>query len=94
MAVLCDERAILELVLKMEPSVDANMLDDNGATPLHYACKMKDYDAVKLLLAVRKREGDRNWDFDLELRTFGGETPLFVAVRERSILIVRQLLWN
>jgi hypothetical protein len=30
----------------------------------------------------------------MELRTLGGESALFVAVRARSIDIVRQLLWN
>ena len=72
----------LELVhaLLHHPSINLNVKDVNGCTPLHYACKLGHADIV---LALRKA--------DFYLKNNESEYPLHLAAAERHVDIFRAL---
>ena len=94
LAILTEDNDIMELLMGDYPNQDVNTQDANGETPLHYACKTQNKVAVDSLLKLRSNKDNRNFGFETELRTRGGETPLFVAIKTGHVSIVRRLLWS
>ena len=66
---------------------DANVQDEDGWTPLHYACSdWGGVDTVRVLLEVSQGV------LDLDVRDESGHTPLMVACEREDVAVVSMLL--
>ena len=73
------------LYLIINEPLDIFCLDDNGSTPLHWACYSGGYEAVNFLLSLKA---------DVNARDKEDITPLFLAVTNNKENIVRLLLMH
>eukprot|EP00794_Sanderia_malayensis_P000302 gene302-929_t len=74
---------IIDLLLTAS-NVNINCADDDGATPLHYACLKNNHKAVRKLLAMK--------NISIEAKDKWQTTPLQAACSIGSISIVKRLL--
>ena len=71
----------------LDLKIDPNLQDKNGRTPLHIGCKRGNFYGVEAFF--------KKYDnIDCEIKSFGGETPLFFAVFSGSRTTVKHCLQN
>ena len=73
----------LELLLR-RPDIDVNSKNDDGKTPLHFACDKGHVETLELLL--------RCPDIDVNSKDDDGDTPLHLACTERNVEAAKLLL--
>lgn len=75
-----ESAALLEVLLRAKANINA--ADQQGNTPLHYACSSKNHHLVPLLL---------RWTAKTSLKNKDGETPMDIAKRLRFNKIIIML---
>ncbi|MCR4939953.1 MAG: ankyrin repeat domain-containing protein [Treponemataceae bacterium] len=80
-----DETSIQKLILEgksneaqalFQAKIDVNNIDDMGNTPLHAAAQVNDSDLVRFLILKGA---------DTEIKNKAGDTPLHIAIKNRSV---------
>jgi hypothetical protein len=62
--------------------ISLNLRDDNNLTPLHWACKLNNFAALKILLNF----------YDINAKDIFGNTPLHYSVINQNLIITNYLL--